>query len=110
MVSVRDRVVLASRSAYFKQMFRTRWQGKRRVLLAHPKLDADAFKAVGHYLYNERLQVPPILLDETEAMVKQCKLWDLHGVLPREIKKQNVVRTPHLFTFISSYKYLSFYK
>lgn len=84
------RVVLASRSAYFKQMFRTRWQGKRRVLLAHPKLDADAFKAVVHYLYNERLQVPRILLDETEAMVKQCKLWDLHGVLQREIKKQNV--------------------
>jgi ankyrin repeat/BTB/POZ domain-containing protein 1 len=89
-------VVLASRSSYFKQMFRTRWQGKRRVLLAHPKLDADAFKAVVHYLYNERLQVPRILLDETEAMVKQCKLWDLHGVLQREIKKQNVVRYLYL--------------
>jgi hypothetical protein len=101
-------VVLASRSAYFDQMLRTRWKGKRRVLLAHPRLDADAFKAVVHYLYTERLQVPRVLLDETEAMVKQCKLWDLHGVLQREFRKERVVRTI-LFLFLFLYILFIFY-
>jgi len=83
------RVVLAARSDYFKGMFRTRWRDSQ-VRLDHPRLDVCAFKAVLHYLYTERLQVPRALLDETTAMAKQCRLWDLHKVLQREIKKQDL--------------------
>lgn len=60
-------------------------------MLAHPHLDADAFKAVIHFLYTERLQVPRTILHEAEAMAKQFELWDLDGVLLREIKKENAV-------------------
>eukprot|EP00667_Euglena_gracilis_P007233 EG_transcript_7301 len=78
------RVLLGSRCAYFHEMFRGRWAGRRVITLSHGRLTPNAFRAFLRFLYTERLEVHVADVNSFLDLCKQCRtphLADLVGEL-----------------------------
>ncbi|XP_074692893.1 ankyrin repeat and BTB/POZ domain-containing protein 1 isoform X2 [Strix aluco] len=45
------RCILSARSAYFAEMFETKWKGKNMIVLKHPLINPAAFGSLLQYLY-----------------------------------------------------------
>ncbi|XP_007437182.1 ankyrin repeat and BTB/POZ domain-containing protein 1 isoform X2 [Python bivittatus] len=88
------RCVLGARSAYFAEMFETKWKGKNVIALKHPLINPAAFSSLLQYLYTGRLDLDVEYVNDCKRLAKQCQLQDLIEDLETKCKK--------VYEFVSS--------
>ncbi|XP_069499472.1 ankyrin repeat and BTB/POZ domain-containing protein 1 isoform X2 [Ambystoma mexicanum] len=88
------RCILSARSAYFAEMFDTKWKGKKLVALKHPLINPAAFGSILQYLYTGRLDIDVEYVEDCKRLAKQCRLQDLIDALEDKCKK--------VYEFVSS--------
>ncbi|KAF2988078.1 hypothetical protein EK904_005454, partial [Melospiza melodia maxima] len=88
------RCILSARSAYFAEMFETKWKGKNMIVLKHPLINPAAFGALLQYLYTGRLDIDVEYVSDCKRLAKQCRLQDLIDDLETKCKK--------VYEFVSS--------
>ncbi|KAK9406149.1 ankyrin repeat and BTB/POZ domain-containing protein 1 [Crotalus adamanteus] len=88
------RCVLGARSAYFAEMFETKWKGKNVIALKHPLINPAAFSSLLQYLYTGCLDIDVEYVNDCKRLAKQCQLQDLIEDLETKCKK--------VYEFVSS--------
>nr|XP_009667658.1 PREDICTED: ankyrin repeat and BTB/POZ domain-containing protein 1 [Struthio camelus australis] len=88
------RCILSARSAYFAEMFETKWKGKNMIVLKHPLINPAAFGSLLQYLYTGRLDIDVEYVNDCKRLAKQCRLQDLIDDLETKCKK--------VYEFVSS--------
>ncbi|XP_078517862.1 ankyrin repeat and BTB/POZ domain-containing protein 1 [Lissotriton helveticus] len=88
------RCILSARSAYFAEMFDTKWKGKNLVALKHPLINPAAFGSILQYLYTGRLDIDVEYVEDCKRLAKQCRLQDLIDDLEDKCQK--------VYEFVSS--------
>nr|XP_034962356.1 ankyrin repeat and BTB/POZ domain-containing protein 1 isoform X2 [Zootoca vivipara] len=81
------RCILGARSAYFAEMFETKWKGKNIIALKHPLINPAAFGSLLQYLYTGRLDIDVEYVSDCKRLAKQCRLQDLIEDLETKCKK-----------------------
>ncbi|XP_032996946.1 ankyrin repeat and BTB/POZ domain-containing protein 1 [Lacerta agilis] len=81
------RCILGARSAYFAEMFETKWKGKNIIALKHPLINPAAFGSLLQYLYTGRLDLDVEYVSDCKRLAKQCRLQDLIEDLETKCKK-----------------------
>uniref|UniRef100_H3ATG5 Ankyrin repeat and BTB/POZ domain-containing protein 1 n=1 Tax=Latimeria chalumnae TaxID=7897 RepID=H3ATG5_LATCH len=88
------RCILSARSAYFTDMFETKWKRKDLIGLKHPLINPAAFHSMLQYLYTGRLDIDVEYVEDCKRLAKQCQLHDLIEQLESKCKK--------VYEFVSS--------
>ncbi|XP_062977437.1 ankyrin repeat and BTB/POZ domain-containing protein 1 isoform X2 [Elgaria multicarinata webbii] len=81
------RCILGARSAYFAEMFETKWKGKNVIALKHPLINPAAFGSLLQYLYTGRLDIDVEYVSDCKRLAKQCRLQNLIDDLETKCKK-----------------------
>ncbi|KAM9655692.1 ankyrin repeat and BTB/POZ domain-containing protein 1 isoform 1-T1 [Morphnus guianensis] len=75
------RCILSARSAYFAEMFETKWKGKNMIVLKHPLINPAAFGSLLQYLYTGMLS----------AELFQARRWCQKTALPSRFSFPSLV-------------------
>lgn len=81
------RCILSARSSYFSDLFRTRWKGRKDIVLKHQMINRDAFQQILQFLYSGQLEVPVGQTEPYITLAKQCKLNKLITLIEERCKK-----------------------
>lgn len=71
------RCILAARSEFFRDAFRTKWRGHNVVPVTHHLVDASVFRIMLQYLYTGRLEMQARQSDSLIELAKRCRLTSL---------------------------------
>ena len=71
------RFLLATRSQYFNDQFRTRWKDKDFIYIGNKMVDPDVFVKIIEYLYTGKMKILVSQCEDAIRLCKQCKLFDL---------------------------------
>ncbi|CAN7948390.1 unnamed protein product, partial [Ixodes pacificus] len=71
------RCILAARSEFFRDSFRTKWRGHNVVPVTHHLVDASVFRIMLQYLYTGRLEMQARQSDSLVELAKRCRLTSL---------------------------------
>ncbi|XP_057525964.1 BTB/POZ domain-containing protein At2g04740 isoform X2 [Amaranthus tricolor] len=80
------RVILSSRSPFFRKKFETDWKNRRDVRFSKEKLSYPALYSLLHFFYSDRLEVA---VDDMEDLIRICKVCGCEA-LRRVIEKEQV--------------------
>ncbi|XP_047107683.1 ankyrin repeat and BTB/POZ domain-containing protein 1 [Schistocerca piceifrons] len=79
--------ILSSRSAYFCDKFRAKWQDRQVVTIKNSLVKSNAFRALIQYLYTGRLETHLDSVDDCILLSSNCKLFVLEEELKKALKK-----------------------
>uniref|UniRef100_A0A8D2Q1H8 Ankyrin repeat and BTB domain containing 1 n=1 Tax=Zosterops lateralis melanops TaxID=1220523 RepID=A0A8D2Q1H8_ZOSLA len=68
------RCILSARSAYFAEMFETKWKGKNMIVLKHPLVSKAVLPFFPFFC---RLDIDVEYVSDCKRLAKQCRLQDL---------------------------------
>ncbi|CAA7409540.1 unnamed protein product [Spirodela intermedia] len=82
------RLILSSRSPFFKRKFETDWKDRNEVRFAAGKLSYPAFFSLVHFFYSDRLDIAVDDMDDLVRVCKACKCEELQKVIEAELRHQ----------------------
>lgn len=82
------RLILSSRSPFFKRKFETDWKDRNEVRFAAGKLSYPAFFSLAHFFYSDRLDIAVDDMDDLVRVCKACKCEELQKVIETELRHQ----------------------
>lgn len=75
------KVILASRSTYFLNMFETKWKCKKYLHIKHELVTISSFQYMLQYVYTDRIDVPICEISDLKRLSRQCHLFELEKKL-----------------------------
>ncbi|KAE8075581.1 hypothetical protein FH972_014280 [Carpinus fangiana] len=82
------RVILSTRSPFFKRKFETGWKDRKEVRFAKEKLSYYALYSLIHFFYSDRLDVAVDDMEDLVRICKVCKCESLQKILEKELIHQ----------------------
>lgn len=82
------RVILSSRSPFFRKKFETDWKGRNEVRFSREKLSYPALYSLIHFFYSDRLEVAVDDMEDLVRICKVCKCESLQRILEKELIHQ----------------------
>lgn len=82
------RVILCSRSPFFKKKFKTDWKDRKEVRFSNQKLYYGALYSLIHFFYSDRLEVAVDDMESLARACKVCKCEELQKILDKEVVHQ----------------------
>lgn len=82
------RVILSSRSPFFKKKFTTDWKERSEVRFSRERLSYPALYSLIHFFYSDRLEVAVDDMQDLIRICKVCRCESLHKVLEKELIHQ----------------------
>lgn len=82
------RLVLSSRSPFFRKKFETEWKGRKEVRLSREKLSYPSLFSLVHFFYSDRLEVAVDDMEDLVRICRVCKCQSLQSLLEKEIVHQ----------------------
>ncbi|KAK8288024.1 hypothetical protein V6Z12_D07G097900 [Gossypium hirsutum] len=82
------RVILSSRSPFFRKKFESDWKGRNEVRFSREKLSYPALYSLIHFFYSDRLEVAVDDMEDLVRICKVCKCESLQKFLEEELIHQ----------------------